>query len=222
MVLANFRARSPLRCGLTPLTAAAMAGLLGLLAGCGSGSSGTGATQRTQQIYVSPVTSAGAPTGGYRVTSRAANATCSAGSESIGQAYRCFAGNAIYDPCWAAKATKPVVLCVADPWLHTEAELRVSSALGPIPAGTGGDIGEPWGVELSGGQRCLLAQGAHTVFDGAVIDYYCSSGLSLLRGLGLGSATWTARSVIDKSGKLSDGPAEKIEIAWYGSPARFQ
>ncbi len=55
-----------------------------------------------------------------------------------------------------------------------------------------------------------------------MVDYYCTPGLSLLRGLDRSAATWTARSVIDKSGKLSGGPTEKIEIAWYGSPARFR
>jgi hypothetical protein len=198
-----------------------------LLAACGSGGSGAAsvsprtAAPRTQQVHVSPVTAAGAPLAGYRVTSRAAHAQCSSGSEAIGQAYRCFAGNAVYDPCWGEKAASPTVLCVADPWLHTAAELQVSSPLGSIPA-EGGGPGEPWGVQLAGGQRCVLAQGAHSVFDGKVVSYYCTPGLSLLRGLDRGSVTWTARSVIEKSGKLSAGPTEKIAIAWYGSPAQFR
>jgi hypothetical protein len=196
---------------------------VGLLAACGSGGPGAaGQPPGTRQVHVSPVTAAGARVAGYRVTSRAAHAQCSQGSEAIGQAYRCFAGNAVYDPCWAEKAGSPTVLCVADPWLRTAAELQVSSPLGPIPAEGGGGPGEPWGVQLAGGQRCVLAQGAHGSFDGTVVDYYCTPGLSLLRGLDRSAATWTARSVIDKSGKLSAGPTQKIAIAWYGSPARFR
>lgn len=203
-----------------PLCAAAVS----VLAACGSGGGAAApptAAPRTQQVHVSPVTAAGARVPGYRVTSRAAHAQCSAGSEAIGQAYRCFAGNAVYDPCWAEMTASPTVLCVADPWLHTAAELQVNSPLGAIPAVGGGGPGEPWGVQLAGGQRCALAQGAHSTFDGKVVDYYCMPGLSLLRGLDRGSATWTARSVIDKSGKLSRGPTEQIAIAWYGSPAQF-
>jgi hypothetical protein len=196
------------------------------VAGCGSSSpaavSITGAAvAHTQKVYVSPVTSAGGPVGGYRVTSRASDASCEADSEAIGEGYRCSAGNYLYDPCWAVKAAKPTVLCVADPWLHTVAELRLNSALPTIPREDGGSI-EPWGVQLANGNRCGLVQGAHDPYDGTVLDYYCTSGLALLRGLNRRRATWTARSVVDTHGKLADGPTDKIEIAWYGSPVRFR
>lgn len=202
-----------------PLSAAA----LSVLAACGSSGPGSSAAgpPSTQQVHVSPVTAAGSRVAGYRITARAAHAQCSAGSEAIGQAYRCFAGNAVYDPCWAVQAASPTVLCVADPWLRTAAELRVSSALGHIPPEGGGGPAEPWGIQLASGQRCTLAQGAHGTFDGRVVDYYCTPSLSLLRGLDRRSATWTADSVVSKSGKLSRGPAEQIAIAWYGSPAQF-
>jgi hypothetical protein len=208
---------------LLPLCALAVTVLaVTVLAACGSGGSGgpvsPPAAPRTRQVDVSPVTTAGAPVAGYRVTSTAEHAQCSEGSEAIGQAYRCFAGNAVYDPCWAEKATAPTVLCVADPWLRTAARLRVSSPLGPIPAEGGAGPAEPWGVQLAGGQRCTLAQGAHGVFHGTVVDYYCTPELSLLRGIGRAGATWTVRSVLDKSGQLSAGPTEKIAIAWYGRP----
>ncbi len=133
-----------------------------------------GGAAPTRRLHVSPVTSAGIAVRGYRVTSRASGASCEPGSEAIGQAYRCFAGNAVYDPCWPAKTASPTVLCVADPWLRTAAELKVSSALGAIPA-TGPSAGEPWGVQLASGQRCVLAQGAHNEFSGQVVDYYCTT-----------------------------------------------
>lgn len=213
--------RTPARRWLAlPLGAAAVS----VLTACGSGGGAASpptAAPPTQQVHVSPVTAAGLPVAGYRVTARAANAQCSPGSEAIGQAYRCFAGNAVYDPCWAEKAAAPTVLCVTNPWLHTAARLRVSSPLEPIPAEGGGGPGEPWGIQLAGGQRCSLAQGAHGTFEGTVVDYYCTPGLSLLRGLNRASATWTAHSVIGKSGELSRGPTEQIVIAWYGSPDRF-
>ena len=210
---------------LWPWCAGAVAAVI---AGCGSSAPasvagpGGGGQIPTRQVYVSPVTGAGAAVSGYRVTVRAARAQCSAGSEAIGRAYRCFAGNGVYDPCWAEKASAPTVLCVPDPWARTAAELRVSAPLSAIPPADAGGVAEPWGVQLSGGQRCVLAQGAHNAFRGQVIDYYCPSGLSLLHGLNLKAATWTARSVLDKSGKLASGPLEKIAIAWYGSPALFR
>jgi len=198
-----------------------------MLAGCGATAPGTvsahgAAPAHTRKVLVGPVTAAGTRASGYRVTRRVSGASCSAGSEAIGQAYRCFAGNGVYDPCWGVKTSSPTVLCVAEPWLRTAAELRVKAALGPIPAEGGGGAGEPWGVQLASGQRCVIAQGAHGAFHGQVIDYYCSPGLSLLRGLNLRAVPWTARSVLDRSGTLVSGPAEKIKIAWYGRAAIFR
>jgi len=179
------------------------------------------AVAHTRQVYVSPVTSAGGPAAGYRVTFRASDASCEAGSEAIGEGYRCSAGDYLYDPCWPVMAAKPTVLCLAEPWLHTVAELRLSSALPALPREHGGSI-VPWGVQLANGSRCELAQGAHTAFDGTVLDYGCTSGLALLRGLNRTRATWTARSVVDTYDKLADGPTVEIATAWYGSPARFR
>jgi hypothetical protein len=154
------------------------------------------------------------------VTSRASDASCEAGSEAIGEGYRCSAGNYLYDPCWAVKAAKATVLCLAEPWLHTVAELRLTSAPPAIPRVDSGSV-EPWGVQLANGNRCALVQGAHTAFDGTVLDYSCTSGLALLRGLNQKGAIWTARSVVDRHDKLADGPTEKIAIAWYGKTMRF-
>jgi hypothetical protein len=203
-----------------PLVAAAAA----VVAGCGSSAAPAAVhvqgPQQTKKVYVSPVTSTGAPAPGYRVTANAAHASCEPGSEAVGQAYRCFAANFVYDPCWAEKAAAPTVLCAAEPWLHTAARLTVSSPLTAIPA-LGAVAGEPWGVQLATGRRCLLVQGAHGDFEGQVIDYACAGGLSLLRGLDRSQAAWTARSVLDRGGSLSRGPAEHIEIAWYGKPDRY-
>jgi len=55
-----------------------------------------------------------------------------------------------------------------------------------------------------------------------VLDYYCRPGLALLRGLDRAPATWTVHSAVGTQGKLTSGPTEKIEIAWYGSPSGFR
>jgi len=213
------------RAGRLIAAAAAAIAVAAASAGCGS-SAPSGLNLHvsnpvpTRREYVSPVTSTGVPAPGYQITAHASGASCEAGSEAVGQAYRCFAGNFVYDPCWAAKAAKPTVLCAADPWRHTAAELTVSSPLTAIPA-EGAVAGEPWGVQLTSGQRCLLVQGAHGDFDGQVIDYYCQSGLALLRGLDRKTGAWTARSVVTKSGRSSAGPVEQIATAWYGRQDRY-
>lgn len=184
-----------------------------VLAACSSSAT----SPATRRVRVSPVTTAGAQAGGFRVAATAANAMCEPGSEAIGDAYRCFAKNAIYDPCWAEKAATPTVLCLPYPWSRSEVILEVRGRLGTIPSQDGAGLAEPWGVELASGQRCLLAQGAHTEFAGHVIDYYCSAKLWLLRGLSENGPVWRASSVIvAKSGHQSRGPAEQIRIAWFG------
>jgi hypothetical protein len=195
-----------------------------MLAACGAPAGHSNASTATRQVRLSPVTRNGVPAGGFRVASTAAGATCEPGSEAIGQAYRCFAGNAIYDPCWAENAATPTVLCLPYPWARGDIKLLLREPLSPIPSHAGGPgLGEPWGLELAGGQRCVLAQGAHSVFAGRVIDYYCSTKLWLLRGLTEDRPQWQAGSVIAaNSGKLARGPVEEIMIAWFGRPDTFR
>ena len=202
----------------TGLSLIALAVLIGLLSACGSASPAASAPPKTKIVYVSPVTPAGAPAGQYRITSTATSATCIPGSEAIGQAYRCFAGNFIHDPCWPVKNAAVSVLCLAYPWSHAATRLTVKSPLAAIPSERG--IGEPWGVQLADGKRCALIQGAHPVFARHVIDYYCSSSFFLLRGLDKTSLSWLAHSVTSSSGHMAIGPAEKIVLAWFGRPAR--
>jgi len=217
------RADGPPRSATTPFPVKMMiaAALLAMLAaGCSSTPGHSPGLTATRQVRVAPVSADGTPAGGFRTTVTASHATCEPGSEAIGQAYRCFAGNGVYDPCWAEKAAAPTVLCMPDPWSVTDARLSVSTALSAIP--NEGGISEPWGVELSAGQRCVLLQGAHGEFDGQVIDYYCSPKLLLLRGLTESGPIWRARSVIEKSGKSWLGPSEEISLAWFGRPDTFR
>jgi hypothetical protein len=205
----------------TPFPALMMLALTAAtLAACGSAPARPAALTATRQVHVSPVGADGRPVSGYRITKTASHAGCEPGSEAIGQAYRCVAGNFLYDPCWAERADTPTVLCLPFPWSVTVIRLDVDAPLTAIPAATG--TSEPWGLELAGGQRCVLLQGAHSLFGDRVIDYYCNSRLSLLRGLTRGAAVWSAASVTDIAGKQARGPAEKIKIAWYGSPDSYR
>jgi hypothetical protein len=198
----------------------ALAVLPVLLTACGGTPARPAALTATRQIHVSPVGPDGSPVRGFRTTVTASHAGCEPGSEAIGQAYRCVAGNFLYDPCWAEKASKPTVLCLAFPWSVTDIRLMVSAPLSVIPPA--GPVNEPWVVELAGGQRCVLIQGAHSAFGGRVIDYFCNSRLSLLRGLTKTGPVWRAASVIDASGHQAAGPGREIRIAWFGRPDGYR
>jgi hypothetical protein len=218
---AGIRARLIAALIIAPVTVA-------IAAGCSSGpgapspaATTTAAATATRQVHVAPVGPDGAAPAAFRVTRSAASATCEPGSEAIGQAYRCFAGNEVYDPCWAERTSRPTVLCVGEPWAATGTQLSVTGTLGALPA-AGSGAAPPWGVELAGGQRCVLLQGAHGEFDGLVIDYYCTPRLSLLRGLIKAGPLWRARSVVVQSGRSSSGPVEVITTAWFGTPGTLR
>ena len=87
----------------------------------------------TRQVHVSPVAADGKPVTGFRTTMTVSHAGCEPGSEAIGLAYRCFAGNELYDPCWAERAPTPSVLCLAQPWSVTDIRLEVDAPLSAIP-----------------------------------------------------------------------------------------
>jgi hypothetical protein len=174
----------------------------------------------TQQVQVSAVDSQGNLATGLQVTQTVGHANCEPGSEAIGAAYRCFAGNFVYDPCWAdAQAATPAVLCLEAPWSHDVTELKPAGGLAPLSGDGGGSV-PPWGLQLSGGQQCILEQGAHDSFDGRVVDYYCGPHLVVLRGLDMTSAQWRAQTALYGSSHYTIGPAEGIAIAWFGIPAR--
>jgi len=221
MTLEARRTGKPRLAGTTPFPVLIMILLVAVpLAACSSAAHSPAALTATKQVHVSPVGPDGSPARGFRTTMTIADANCEAGSEVIGQAYRCFAGNFVYDPCWAERASGPTVLCVPFPWSATDIRLQVNAPLSAIPAEPG--TSEPWGVELADGQRCVLFQGAHSLFAGRVIDYYCTSRLSLLRGLTQTSAVWRAASVTDVGGKQAAGPSEQIKIAWFGRPDSYR
>jgi hypothetical protein len=105
-------------------------------------------------------------------------------------AYRCSRANTLYFPCWRDGPNPTAyVLCTGDPWSKSVSRLR-SPGLLLYPGVTYlKDAYAPWAVELTGGERCRLFQGAHSaIHQGGrtyVVDYYCGRAgrLVLLRTL---------------------------------------
>jgi hypothetical protein len=144
---------------------------------------------RTQVIRWSPFTSLGVVKNTLRVhsvgTGRCVDTYTTAGDI----AYRCGQGSYLYFPCWR-DGPNPTnfVLCTGDPWSRSVSRLR-SPGLMLYPGITYlDDAYSPWAVELMGGERCRLFQGAHSAIHRAkrtyVVDYYCDrDDLVLLRNL---------------------------------------
>ena len=89
-------------------------------------------------------------------------------------AYRCFAGNRILDPCFAAPGTSHphTLACVATPWapatlLRLHGSLPHAKPVGPV---------RPWAAELAGGLRCVASTGTVPSVAGISLGYTCTGG----------------------------------------------
>ena len=93
-------------------------------------------------------------------------------------AYRCFAGNKILDPCFAPADTSPgqagvQVACVATPWSRALA-LTLTQPL-PKPAGPK-EAARPWAFQLGNGARCVASTGTVPAVQGINLGYHCTDG----------------------------------------------
>ncbi len=141
-----------------------------------------------------PVTADAKLAPGFSVGESVSSGECHEGSD-VGQAYRCFSGHGVYDPCYAIAEPDTGdgvgVVCIRSPFSKELFQIEEATGLGRIePNG----FDEPNGLELANGLECQQAQGAHgATKDGRVIDYGCDDGKTVvLRGLHKDNPTWTA------------------------------
>jgi hypothetical protein len=106
-------------------------------------------------------------------------------------AYRCMAGNAIHDPCFAASAHARSVACFIDPW-HAVTLLTLSRRL-PVHGPVVRDA-LPWAIETTDGRRCVFLTGATAPMGGERINYGCVRGSYLIGSPDRRAPLWTIRS----------------------------
>jgi len=101
-------------------------------------------------------------------------------------AYRCFQGNKILDPCFAPPhPSSPVqVACLSAPWSRA-VMLQVSGKL-PPPASDGA-VSRPWAFQLSNGIRCVASTGTVPAVAGVNLGYHCVDGADAALGVVIGS-----------------------------------
>jgi uncharacterized protein len=87
-------------------------------------------------------------------------------------AWRCMAGNAIYDPCFS---TDESVICGANPNAPTTSFLLLLTEPLPAPEVPQDTTGHAWQVELADGTVCEYATGATGGVAGERINYFCPS-----------------------------------------------
>jgi hypothetical protein len=85
-------------------------------------------------------------------------------------AWRCFVGSRIHDPCFENPGFDRQVICVASPWARTG--VLVTSRLDPddrFPPGPR----RPWALGLVNGRGCVFVSGATNVVRGRRLNYVC-------------------------------------------------
>jgi hypothetical protein len=183
----------------------------------------------TRVVQVSPVDAGFRSSPKLRVLDGGSADSCGAGSDSVGNAYRCFAGHGVYDPCWYASpdGAAPSVVCQSTPWDSTVTRFSLpQGGVGPfLSAGPSIDDMQPWGVKLATGERCVAAQGAHDSFGRRVVDYFCGDVRSrsprvLLRGIDRSHKVWSVASAFYDAakGRYARGATVRVETAWYAVP----
>lgn len=171
---------------------------------------------RTSVKFATPWTQSATLSTQEKVTSRVSG-SCWTGSLAVvsSDAWRCAAGNAIYDPCFSSFSFKPTdVACMNSPWTG----IVLMHLTKPLPTSQGHpntNENAPtadWALELSNGAHCVLITGTIGVLGGVWLPYYCSSGASA-GTLNTQSEPWT----VEYNRQGSDILYEvDVTVAWGG------
>ncbi|GMA14167.1 hypothetical protein E5F05_02955 (plasmid) [Deinococcus metallilatus] len=178
----------------------------------------TGTPQATTLRLYTPFQPGGGLLIGVAVTGRASG-SCFAASVATSarpDAYRCSAGNAILDPCFASLGDRAPLACSRDPWSANAVLLTVNKAL-PSNAKLAADPdyarSMPWALELANGQRCTLLTGATAPVAGLRINYGCPDGGVVAGGIDRTLPLWR---VFYQTGNRSLSLTQVgVNVAWY-------
>lgn len=136
---------------------------------------------------------------GYTVASKA-KGSCFANGLTTNRpdAWRCFIGNDIYDPCFSGTAHATVVACAEDPFVRRVILLTLQKPVGSVnetlPMLQPQD--QPWGLRLTNGETCSFATGATDVAQGMRMNYECK-GNDFIVGLpNRSKPLWTAHMIV--------------------------
>jgi hypothetical protein len=186
--------------------------------------------RRTEVVQWSPFDARGTIKHSLAVKTVAAVGGCGdvgPGSEAIGDyGYRCGFANYIDDPCWRdGPGRTEHVICAADPWTRSVKRIRVPKLMLRVGVTFAGMPGPVWAIELMNGDRCTIAQGAHDTVTGRgtglVVDYYCKSGIVLLRNLRRGGVWRIGSARFDRSrGRYRLLGDVRVRRAFYGGLPR--
>jgi hypothetical protein len=164
------------------------------LAGVLIASSASGAAQTTRVTIYRPYLD-GKTAPGLTIA-RTVKGRCFAGSiaDPRSDAWRCFIGNSIADPCFSDPAVASWVLCPEDgtPFGTTVVRLALAKALPKNLANKSSPgVGNPWTLKLAGGMVCTFLTGATYAYHGKRVNYGCDRKTFLAGNPDRSGPTWT-------------------------------
>ncbi len=134
------------------------------------------AVKPTQLLVFMPWTSTGLQRG-FGISSRVKGLCWThAVSTNRPDAWRCTAGNDIYDPCFVNPTHRDQVVCAETPFSRSLVFMRLGKPLSENATSMARwkeHKGEPWAIRLDNGDKCAAITGATDIVDGKRLDYAC-------------------------------------------------
>ena len=178
-----------------------------------------GAPQATYLRLLTPFQPAGGLVIGVAITEKVSGSclASSVASPARPDAYRCTAGNAILDPCFAPLDDQAPLACARDPWSANVVSL---TRTGPLPSNLRLAAADPyyagsmpWALELANGERCTMMTGATAPVAGLRINYGCAGGGVVVGGIDRSLPLWQVFfQTQNRSLALSQ---VTVKVAWY-------
>ncbi|MFD4669233.1 hypothetical protein ACFWNN_05810 [Lentzea sp. NPDC058450] len=191
----------------------------------GSTASRSTTEPKTTVVNVVAVDAAGNPAEGYTSVAEGRVTGCERSPASVGvDIVSCASsgGGGRTNVCWVT-ASRTVLLCGNTPWEKTLRVVRTDVAVGKFGSP---ESPQPWGLELDGGTKCVLAVGSSSSGENNLLsDYVCDKpGQYLLTGSGhvadRSKPVWTVqRGRLDPSPEKLSPPVEVKVIAAYFAAA---
>lgn len=131
-----------------------------------------GGNVATQMRTFTPFRPGGAPASGV-AAHRSGSCFTTSITVATHDAYRCLAGNALLDPCFARSDSAHVLFCYSAPW-SAATRLHLTK---PLPGETHQlRVTFPWAIQLAGNVRCIASGGTTEMKRGIPLSYQCGTG----------------------------------------------
>lgn len=147
------------------------------LAAIASSPASAAAATTTKATVFQAFTSAGAPT--IPVVNKSGYCFTGALTVNRSDAWRCFVGNFLYDPCFSSTSAAGVVIC-PNVEVNRGVKIRLTRALprGQADPGKPSLANQPWDIQLMSGRHCAYSSGASNVIHGVRLNYFCGAGVN--------------------------------------------